>query len=96
VQIETGSIQEAETLDNSITDKLGDKIETHIQTPRKPKLKIINIPEENSKDNIEDTLMAKNQWIVIAKGKLFPNSHMRQKTHKHYRKSGKRTKGGRN
>ena len=44
VQIETGSIQKAETLENSITDKLGDKIETHIQRPRKPRLKIINIP----------------------------------------------------
>jgi len=35
VQIETDSIQEDEILENSITDKLGDKIETHIQRPRK-------------------------------------------------------------
>src|SRR5215469_1260877 len=34
VQIETGSIQEAETLTNSIRDKLGDKMETNIQRPR--------------------------------------------------------------
>ena len=58
VQIETGSSQEAETLEKSVTDKLGDKIEPHIQRPRKPRLKIINIPEEISTDNIEDTLMA--------------------------------------
>ena len=44
VQIETGSVQDAETLTNSIKKKLGDKIETHIQRPRKPRLKIINIP----------------------------------------------------
>ena len=31
VQIETCSVQEAEILTNSIKDKLGDKIETHIQ-----------------------------------------------------------------
>jgi len=45
VQIETGSIQEAKTLENCITDKLGDKIETHIQRPRKTRLKIINIDD---------------------------------------------------
>ena len=32
VQIETGSVQEAETLTNCINDKLGDKIETHTKT----------------------------------------------------------------
>jgi hypothetical protein len=36
VQIETGSIQEAETLTNKIKDKLGDKMETNIQRLRKP------------------------------------------------------------
>jgi len=72
VQIETGSIQEAETLENSITDKLGDKIETHIHRTRKPRLKIINIPEEISTDNIEDTLMAQNPEIGIGKGEIIP------------------------
>jgi hypothetical protein len=33
VQIETGSIQEAETLTNNIKDKLGDRMETNIQRP---------------------------------------------------------------
>jgi len=79
VQIETGSIQEAETLENSIKDNLVDKIETHLQRPRKPKLKIINIPEEISIDNIQDSLMAEKLEIGIGKLKLFPNSHMRQK-----------------
>ena len=36
-QIETGGIKEAETLQNNITDNLGDKIETHIQRPHKTK-----------------------------------------------------------
>jgi hypothetical protein len=39
VQIETGSIQEAETLTNNIEDKLGDRMETNIQRQRKPRLK---------------------------------------------------------
>ena len=67
-QIETGSVQEAETITNCINDKLGDKIETHIQRPWKPRRKIINIPEEISTDNIEDTIMAQNPEIDIGKG----------------------------
>jgi hypothetical protein len=46
IQIETWSNKEAETLSNSIRDKLGDKMETNIQRPRKPRLEIHNIPEE--------------------------------------------------
>jgi len=65
VQIETGSIQEAETLENSIPDKLGDKIETHVQRPRKPRLKKNKTPEENSADSIEDTIKAQNPEICI-------------------------------
>ena len=69
-QIKTGSIHEAEILENSITDKLGDKIETHIQRPRKPRMKIINIKEEISTDNIDDILMAQNSEIVVGKGEI--------------------------
>jgi len=81
VQIETGSIQEAEILENSITDKLGDKIETHMQRPRKPTLKIINIPEEISTDNIEDTLMAQNPEIGVGKGVIIPKFTYETKKH---------------
>ena len=57
VQIEKDRVQEAETLTSCIRGKLGDKIETHIQRPRIPRLKIINILEEISTGNIEDTIM---------------------------------------
>jgi len=70
VQIETGSIQEAETLENTITDKLGNKKEKHIQRPRKPRLKIINTPQEIFTDNIEGTLMAQNPEIGTGKGEI--------------------------
>ena len=72
VQIETDSIQEAKALENSITENLGDKIETHIKRPRKPRLKINNIPEENSTDNIQDTLMVQNPGIGVRKGEIIP------------------------
>ena len=66
------SIQETETLENSITDKLGNKIEMHIQRPRKPRLKIINTPQEIFTDNIEGTLMAQNPEIGTGKGEIIP------------------------
>ena len=81
VQIETGSIQEAETLMNSIRDKLGDKMETNIQRPRKPRLKIHNIPEEISTDNIEDTIIAQNPDIGLEKGEVIPKFTYETKRH---------------
>jgi hypothetical protein len=70
VQIETGSIQEAEILTNNIKDKLGDKMETNIQRSQKPRLKIHNIREDTSTDNIEDTLIAQNPDLGIEKGEI--------------------------
>jgi hypothetical protein len=72
VQIETGSNQEADTLTNSVRDKLGDKMETNIQRPRKPRLKIHNIPEEISTDNIEDSTIVQNPEIGLEKGEINP------------------------
>jgi len=82
VQIETGSIENAETLEKSINDKLGDKIETHIQRPRKPRLKIINTPEEITTDNIEDKLMAQNPEIRVGKGKIIRKFTYETKRHR--------------
>jgi hypothetical protein len=74
VQIETGSIQEAETLTNNIKDKLGDRMKTNIQRPRKPRLKINNIPEDIATDHIEDILIAQDPDLALKKGKSFLNS----------------------
>ena len=81
VQIETSSIQEAETLTKNIKEKLGDKMETNIQRPRKPRMKIHNIPEEVTTDNIEDTLIAQNPDIGIAKGEITPKFTYETKIH---------------
>jgi hypothetical protein len=72
VQIETGSIQQAEALTNNIKDKLGDRMETNVQRPRKPRLKIHNIPEKIATDNIEDTLLAQNPDLGIEKWDIIP------------------------
>jgi hypothetical protein len=81
VQIETGTNQEAETLTNSIRDKLGDKMDTNIQRPRKPRLKINNIPEEISTDNIEDSIIAQNPEIGLEKGEINPKFTYGTKRH---------------
>jgi len=46
-------------------------METNIQRPRKPRLKIHNIPEDISSDNIEGTLIAQNPDLGIEKGISF-------------------------
>jgi len=79
VLIETGSIQVAETLTNNIKDKLGDKMETNIQRPRKPRLKI-HIPEDICTDSIEDTLIAQNPDLGIEKGEIVPKFTYETKT----------------
>jgi hypothetical protein len=47
-------------------------METHIQRPRKPRLKIHNIPKDIATDNIEDTLIAQNPDLRIEKGHIIP------------------------
>jgi hypothetical protein len=58
--IVTGSKEEAEILTKNIREKCGDKLEAKAQKPRDPRLKIQNIPEEISIENIEETLLAQN------------------------------------
>ena len=45
-------------------------METNIQRPRKPRMKLHNIPEEITKDNIQDTLIAQNPDIGIVRGEI--------------------------
>jgi hypothetical protein len=79
VLIVTGSKEEAESLTRNIRDKCGEKLEAKVQKPRDPRLKIHNIPEEISIENIEETLLAQNPDLGLKTGKLTPNSHTQQK-----------------
>ena len=47
-------------------------METNIKGPRKPRLKIHNIPEDISTDNIKDTIIAQNPDLGIEKGEIIP------------------------
>jgi len=68
-------------MENSITDKLGDKIEMHIQKPRKTRMKIFNIPAETSTDYTEDNLMAQNREIGVGRGEIIPKFTLETKKH---------------
>jgi len=54
-------------------------------------VKIINIPEEISTDNIEDTLMAQNPEIGVGKGEIIPKFTYETKRHTQYSNRGQLT-----
>jgi len=60
VLIETNSKEEIEALEKDIQAKCGDNLEINIHAMRKPRLMILNIPEDISKTNIEDTILMQN------------------------------------
>jgi hypothetical protein len=72
ILIVTGSKEEAEILTRNIRDKCGDKLEAKVQKPRDPRLKIQNIPEEISIENIEETLLAQNPVLGLKTGEIKP------------------------
>ena len=89
VQIERGSNQEAETLTNSIRNKIGDKLETNIKIPGKLRLKIHNIPEKICTDNTEDTIIAQIPEMSLEKGGSNSQIYVRdEKTHSQYSNRG--------
>jgi len=58
VLIETNCKEEIEVLQKDTSVKCGGDLETNIHTLRKPRLLILNVPEDISTTNIEDTLLA--------------------------------------
>jgi hypothetical protein len=62
--------EEMETLGKVINTKCRDKLETHIHKLRSPSLAVFNIPDDIYTDNFEDTLMAQNPDLNLAKGDI--------------------------
>jgi len=69
VIIQVGSKKEMELLEEGIRERCGKELETNFQKPRKPRLVILNIPNEINKDNAEETLIKQNTEINIQEGK---------------------------
>ena len=81
VLIVTRSKEEAETLTRNIRDKCGEKLEAKVHKPRDPRLKILNIPEEITVENIEETLLAQNPDLGLKKGEINPKFTYTTKRH---------------
>jgi FtsZ-binding cell division protein ZapB len=67
VIIETNSKEEIEALGKEIRAKCGTKLEVRVHTRRKPRLIIINVPEDISTNNIEDTILRQNPDLSLQK-----------------------------
>ena len=70
VLIETKSKEETEALDNEIQAKCGGDLEINIHTLRKPRLIILNVPEDISTTNIEDSILMQNPDLNLKKGEV--------------------------
>ena len=64
-------------------EKCGEELEVNSQKLRLPRLVILNIPEEISVDNVEETLLAQNSDINLKQGDI--NAKFSYQTKKHGR-----------
>ena len=72
VLIETNSIEEIEILGKEIQTKCGGELETHIHRLRKPRVIILNVPENINTDKIEETIIRQNPELNLMKGSIIP------------------------
>jgi len=70
VLIETDSKEEIEVLDKEIQSKCGDDLEVHVHSLRKPRIIILNVPEDITTTNIEDTILRQNPELNLQKGSI--------------------------
>ena len=70
VLIETNSKEEVEALENEIQAKCRGDLEINIHTPRKPQLILLNILEDISTMNIEDSILMQNTDLNLRKGEI--------------------------
>ena len=68
--METKSKKELEALEKDINAKCDGKLEATVHKLRNPRLVIINIPEEISIGNVEETLLAQNTDVNLKQGDI--------------------------
>ena len=83
VLIETNSKEEIEALEKDINAKCGGKLEVSIHKLSNPRLVILNIPEDISTGNLEDTLVTQNPDRNLKKGDI--QAKFSYETKKHIR-----------
>jgi len=70
VLIETNSKEEIEAIEKEIQAKCRGDLEINIHTPRKPRLILLNILEDISTTNIEDSILMQNTDLNLRKGEI--------------------------
>ena len=73
VLIETNSKEEIEILGKEMHKKCGRDLEAHVHSLRKPRLIILNVPEDISTTNIEDSILRQNPELNLQKGCIAAN-----------------------
>jgi hypothetical protein len=72
VVIETNTMAEIEVLGKEIQTKCGGELETHIHRLRKPRVIILNVPDNINTDNIEEAIIRQNPDLNLTKGSIVP------------------------
>ena len=70
VLVETNIIGKTEALGREIKAKCGEDLEPHIHRLRKPRIIIINVPEEITTTNIEEAIITQNPELNLTKGSI--------------------------
>jgi hypothetical protein len=70
VLVETNSVEETEALGREIEMKCGEDLEPHIHRLRKPRIIIIDVPEDIDTTNIEDAIINQNPELNLIKGSI--------------------------
>jgi hypothetical protein len=83
VLVETNSTEETEALGREIEAKCGEDLEPHIHRLRKPRIIIINVPEDIDTTNIEDAIITQNPELNLTKGSI--SAKFTQVTKRKYR-----------
>ena len=65
VPIEADTEEDIEVLQDQITRKCGDKLETHAQKRRKPRMIIFNVPDGITMDNAADIIREQNPELTL-------------------------------
>ena len=65
VPIEADTEEDIEVLQDQITRKCGDKLETHAQKRRKPRMIIFNVPDGITMDNAADIICEQNPELTL-------------------------------
>jgi hypothetical protein len=72
VMVEASSKNDIETLGGKIEEKCGNELEVNILRLRNPRLILLNIPDDITTENAEETIIVQNSELSFKKGDIRP------------------------